>query len=315
MKFSAKLPGQHRKDRRTTDEVKKEKGIGHNAGNWVANLWPEGALEPVKKKITEARNYHATVTFPFGVKSEEDEDGGTSVIAGIGILPAAMIKEYGDKMRAFKQELEPLIEAFYQNAQGWVDWAANEHNGTFDPRNYPGCSKDESTGTWVVDAAEFRKVMSKKFGMRSEPLPVPDAEQFTASVSELLGTDADSVNLRVADATVGAQRELMRRLIDPVSHMAHTLAGKACPCSACGGRQSKSGNFKDSLVTNVRDVANLASKLNIAGDPAVDAFAKEMQALATVNVDDLREKGKSAVKAQVAENAQALLAKLSHYKI
>jgi len=204
MRFSAGLPGQHRKDKKTTSEVKASKGLGANAGKWITDLYPDGALDAVKSKQGEARAYHDKVTFPFGCRSD-DTEGATPAIAGIGILPAAMILEYGDKMRQFAGEINFLVDEFLANPQQWVDWAIAEHNGTFEPKNYPGCLRD-SAGVIQFDADTFRKEMKKRFYLRSEPLPVPDAEQFSANVTALLGTDAETVNLRVRDAGIEAQR-------------------------------------------------------------------------------------------------------------
>jgi hypothetical protein len=277
MRLSMGLPGEHRQDPELTGEVKQSHSLGRAAGNWIKTLYPPEALAPIKKLDNEARAYHATVTLPFD--------------AGIGILPAGLIAEHGDKMRQFKGERDHLVEShFLANYSQWVDWARGQHNGTFDPDLYPG-------------AAELRG----KFYFRTEPLPVPDIEHFTGTVASLLGTDLESVNLRVRDAELEAQRELLRRIMAPVDAMAKKLAespkdGKASPV------------FRDSLVGNVREIAALAPKLNLAGDAQIDAWCKDIaNALGKSDPDALRKDGK--LRAAVAADAAAMLKRLSGYTI
>jgi len=302
MRFSAGLPGQHRGDKKTTMEVKVSKGLGQNAGKWVKDLYPDGALDSLKQKQNEARKYHDTVTLPFGVKSADaGDDDKTPAIAGIGILPATLIMEYGEKMRGFKAETEALLESgFLADPQKWIDWARAEHNGTFEPANYPGCTESG------FDAEAFRSAMRKKVYLRTEPLPVPDAEHFSAMVGSLLGTDVESVNIRVRDSAVEAARELMRRLIEPVRAMAVKLAeapkdGKDSPI------------FRDTLVGNLQDIAALAPKLNLTGDAQIDAFASEVAALARYSPDALRTSG--ATRAEAARKADEITRKMAAYKL
>lgn len=304
MRFSLGLPGQHRKDKKTTQKVKQSEGLGENAGKWITDLYPEGALDAVKKKQTEARSYHNKVTFPFGCRSDDDE-AGTPAISGIGILPACMIMEYNDTMRRFRGEMERLADDFLSNPQQWVDWAVKEHNGTFDPKNYPGRTKDE-LGNVQFDPEEYRKVMRKKFYLRSEPLPVPDAEQFSANVSALLGTDIESVNIRVADSGKEAQRELMRRLMEPVRAMAAKLVEEPKP-------GKKDVVYRDTLIENIKEIADLAPKLNLFGDAQIDAFIAEVASLGNFSPDDLRKD--KALRSQAGKEADAIAKKMAGYKL
>lgn len=305
MRLSAALPGQNRKDPRTTAEVQTEKHLGNQSGNWVQRLYPEGALDAIKKKLGEARTYHLKVTFPFG-GSPEEEEGGTDPIRGIGILPAGMITEYSETMKQMAGELAALTEnTFLADPAQWINWARQQHNGTFNPKNYPGCSLD-GNGEVVFDTETFKAAMRKRIYLRAEPLPVPDAEQFSTAVSALLGTDIESVNMRVRDAGVEAQRELMRRLIEPVQAMATKLAEQP-------KGEAKDIRFKDTLVENIAEIVELAPKLNLGGDPQIDIFAKEMAKLIQVSPETLR-KDKD-IRKSVQADAAAMLEKLSGYKL
>jgi hypothetical protein len=148
--------------------------------------------------------------------------------------------------------------------------------------------------------------MRKKFYLRTEPLPVPNAEHFTAAVTSLLGVDVDSVTARVRDAEVEARRELVRRLIDPVRAMAAKLAeapkgDKDCPV------------FRDTLIGNVQDIVRLAPALNIAGDAQIDAFVAEIEGLTRYAPGTLRKDG--AIRSEAAAKAAATLKRLSGYSL
>ena len=123
-------------------------------------------------------------------------------------------------------------------------------------------------------------------------------------MSALLGVDAEGVNIRVQDAMIEAQRELMRRMIEPVRAMASKLA-----------EQPKDGKgdicFRDSLIGNVQDIAELVPKLNIAGDAAIDSFAAEMLKLARYSPKTLRDD--KATRAEAPKLAAATMQRLSGY--
>lgn len=276
MRLSAGLPGKNRTDKALTSKVKTQEAMGSHSGRWVKERFPQWALEPLEKLVNEARGYHAKVTLPFD--------------NGIGILPAALVVEYGDEMRAYKAKFQGLVEThFVPRYDEMIDWARAEHNGTFSPEDYPGIDE-----------------MVECFKFRTEPLPVPDAGHFEAAMTSLLGVDAEGVNIRVADAMQEAQKELMRRLIEPVSAMAKKL--KEAP------KEGKEDIiFRDTLVDNVKEIAVLAPKLNIAGDAQIDAFVAEMAAITKYSAESLRES--KVTRNEVADRADAIAKKMAAYRI
>lgn len=286
MRFSAGCPGEERQDLRVTADVKRDKALGQDAGKWEKRLYPKRALAGVKSKIAEARKYHDAVTLPFD--------------NGVGILPAALIMEYGDRMRQFKGEVENLVNAeFLADPEQWVQWAKKEHNGTFEPQHYPGCHLDAS-GQIVFDADLFRSAMRKKFYVRTEPLPIPNAEHFTATVASLLGTDLESVDLRVRDAAIEGQREVFRRLLEPVKHMAEVLS-------------KDSPRIFKTMLGSIREICKLAPKLNLAGDAELDRLIAEVESLTRYSDEVLKDS--SVTRDEARKAAEALVKKLSGYTI
>ncbi len=276
MTISTGLPGESHTDQKFSDEVKQEKHLGQKSGAWVKAKYPEWALKPIKKIRDKAKDYHDAVTLPYA--------------KGIGILPAALIVEYGDRMRDFTAQFKNMAETHFKPKYGEViQWAKENHNGTFDPADYP----------------DVEEVM-KKFHLRTEPLPVPDAGHFEETIKSLLGVDAESVSLRVQDAMLEGERELMRRLIAPVKAMATRLAEEPKEGHA-------SPRFNASLVGNVRQIVELAPKLNIMGDPAIDGFVADMRSLTIFTPEHLRKSGET--RKAVAEDAAVILKRLEGYKL
>jgi hypothetical protein len=305
MRFTQTCVGTGKTDRALTAEVQAEKHMTEDSGDWRKRRWPKDALKPITSKIGEAKAYHDRVTLPFGVKSDEAKSKGAHPIAGMGILPASLISEYGDKLNRFSGELEKLVQDFVADPWRWVQWAMKAHNGTFDPDLYPGCSRDAS-GNVTLDEAVFRAEMTKEFGIHWEPMPIPASCQFNDTLKTLLGDMAQAVDVRVADAELEAKRELMRRLIKPVQAMADKLMEEP--------KGDKTDIiFRDTLVQNIRDIVSLAPKLNITGDKAIDGFVAEVEKLTRYTPDTLR--SDKATRSEAQKQAVETLKRLSGYQL
>lgn len=268
MRLSIGSPGTQRTDRATSAQVKTSHHLGQNSGKWVKELYPPHAMAEIRKLDGAASKYHNAVTLPFDT--------------GCGILPAALIMEYGAKMREFKGKREVLINLFAGHYPEFIEWAKVEHNGTFDAAEYPPISE-----------------VLEKFYFKTEPIPVPDSCHFESTVTSLLGVDAESVTQRVRDASLEAQKELLRRMIEPVAHMARTLA-KDAP------------KIFDTLTLNILDISKLVPKLNLAGDEQLNQFADEMKDLASYKREDLK---KDMFKLEARKVAENMLARLEGYKL
>lgn len=308
MRLSISLPGEQRQDPELSSSVKTEHNLGAQAGRWIKQLYPPEALAGIKKLDNEARGFHSALTLPYDT--------------GIGILPAALIMEYGDRMRELQNKRSVLIEEFLSAPEKWVDWAITQHNGTFDPEQYAGCRKLEPGEVtpqsveavlvgrdYVVDKEEWNKRMRKKFGFTAEPSPVPASDHFCNTVASLLGTDTASVDQRVQNAEVEAQRELLRRMLAPVAAMAAKLAEE--PKVKPDGSKAEDIVFRDSLVGNLQEIARLAPAMNLACDPEIDKLVQEIEGLARYTPKVLRDD--KATRAEVQKQADALAKKMSAY--
>jgi hypothetical protein len=270
VKFSVSMPGKARKDKVLTASVKAKENLGADAGKWLKQLWPDIALEPLEKVANEARTYHYDHTLPWG------DDG-------FRILPTLAHTEYTNTMRKFRHEFEEQTENhFLARYEEWVEWARQQHNGTFNADNYK------------VDK------LRKAFGMSAEFTPIPCASDFRVALSdEELAAMTASLDSRVADAVKDAHAELWQRLVAPLQAMADKL-------------RDPKAIFRDSLVGNLAEITKLIPMLNIQNDENLSTFAAEVETtLATLKPQELREDTKARDEAQ--RKAAEMLAKMQAY--
>lgn len=171
----------------------------HDAGRYSKLLVDKAALDPITKQTGKIRDYHYTVTLPWGDNGDR-------------LLPAKQYMEYTKAMRDFRAEAERLTRAFVADYPRLVA-AAKAHLGTmYDANDYPSSSE-------IMD----------RFGVAVEFLPVPDAKDFRvdlgkAQVQEIRAQILDSVKERQA----AAGRECWTRLQVVVANL-HTMMAKDKP--------------------------------------------------------------------------------------
>ena len=223
------------------------------------------------------------------------------------ILPGPLVMEYGDRMRDFRRQLDALLEVFKAKYGAAVEWAKNQQNGQFVASDY---ALDDQGN---VDPAQLDE-LCKEFTLQCEPMPVPDSDHFSNVMRELLGVDAESVDARVVNAMHDSQVELMRRMIAPVKAMAVKLAEPVQIKTNKKGEQYEKGpTFRDTLVENIVAIADLVPKMNLAGDPQLDEFAREMKGLTNYSPTVLRDD--KATREEGAKAAKAMLERLEGYKL
>ena len=193
-RFSAGMPGEARQDKKMTEEVKADKGMGKDAGRWVKRLYPAEALEAIRKVVGEARTKHYELTLPW-------DD------SGYRILPTTTYLDYTQAMRKFHQEFDAAKAEFEAKWDSWVAWAKVEHNGSFNPANYD------------------RNKAIRMFKFATDFNPVPEGGDFRV---QLQGDDVETMKKeldeRMTETLAIAQAELWERLATPVRAMVDRLS-------------------------------------------------------------------------------------------
>jgi hypothetical protein len=270
VKLSLSLPGNSRKDVNLTDEVKLRHSLGQKAGRWLKQLYPDEAFDPLAEITNEVRTWHYKRTLAY------DE--------GVRLLPTAIHMDYTAKMREFRRSFEGRRDTFLARMDEWIAWARKEHNGTFNPDDYPGEEKVRDKFAFVVAYD-----------------PIPASDHFTQTISDMLGSEAAAIDNRVQLAVAEAHRELWGRLIAPVQAMVERLS-------------KEDAKFRDSLVSNIEEIVALVPSLNMSGDPKLEAFRNEIGAILTFwKPQELRDS--AVARKKVADKAADILARMSGYSL
>lgn len=241
-----------KKDRATSEEVVASKNAkSKNAASvYNALLGDCKELAEVSRFVTKARTNHMKLTLPWN-------DGGTR------LLPTKAVLTYSDFINETQQEFDTLVANFINKYPTLRAAASFELGDLFDADNYPEQSE-------VV----------KKFGMRCEFTPVPDAGDFRLDVDVEVMQFMEKQYGAVMDRRLAqAQQDLWERLHAQLTQMADRL-------QVIDGKPNV---FRDSLVENANDLVDMLALLNPTNDAELEnARVKLKMALSGIDADTLR---------------------------
>lgn len=195
---------------------------------------------------------------------------------GERILPAAGYMKWAGGIRQFKQEIDTLADKFAGEFEALKVADKDALNGLYRDRDYP----DDVRGC---------------FAIRSTVRPLPLAGDFRVSLSSTeIELIRGEIERDTQKAVADASQEVWGRLYRVVSHVAEVLQGKDNP------------RVFDSLIGNVKELADLLPSLNLGCDPNLEAIGTEIKAkLAGVDTEELRGKDAGAVRARADVAAEA----------
>lgn len=270
VKLSITMPGVSRKDRDLTNDVLRERRMEPKSARVLKELYPDHALDPINKHCTMARDWHESHSLPWLDK-------------GVRILPSSHYVDYTDKMRGFRHAFEDHADMFVARRSEWVKWAMQAHNGAFREQDYPEAD-----------------ILRSKFSFHTDLRPVPSGNDFRVQFSkEEMEAIQERMDVQVGEAVEAAQKDLWRRLGEPVRNLAVRM------------RQEKY-KVHDSIIGNIRDIVALIPVLNLTGDYHLERIREDIETtLAVIDPEHLR-KDKSA-RPLVAEAAEAILNRMSGY--
>lgn len=233
-------------DRKVTDEVIKSKGAAADAGRFNKLLIEASRLEKLGSLVSQARHAHYRYTKPWC-----DE--------GMRILPNALHQKFADEFRRIKREFHIAADEFCRDYPDYVKERKRALNGLFNAADYP-------------DPKEIRS----RFQLDTKTFPVPDAGDFRSDVldhdtiEDIKRELAETNNQVLADAT----RHSIDQITRIVGHMAEKLNDYKPGKSAKGKKKTF---FTDSLVENVRELADLLPAFNLTNDPKMDQIAARIK--------------------------------------
>lgn len=204
---------------------------------------------------------------------------------GWRILPSAHYEEYTKNMRQWKDKyLDKARNHFMSRLNEWESWARQKHNGTFNPADY------------------IATKLERKFYFDLTFNPVPNSGDFRVQLTDDdLDIIKSATDARVDQAVHDAHKQLWTRLLDPVKHLADKLS-------------DPKAKFHDSITSNIQEIVQLAPKLDLLNDQALQQAIQQIKdQLANLKPDTLRTD--TATRTQAASQARAILDRLSGYQL
>lgn len=267
-------------DREVSDETaERHKADARDSGRYTKQLVSKKALHHVGSHISAARRAHRLLTLPW-------DDLGTRILSNRGYIG------YTEQMRLRTQAVNAAAHEFCANYEQYINEAKTRLGSMFQQDDYPS----------VAD-------IQRRFFVDIEIKPVPEAGDFRAQLSD------DSVKAIVRDIETrtearlqAAVNDVFERIADVTGKMVERL--RAYKPSEGGGRPENT--FKDSLVYNIQELADLIPALNITQDPRLDALQQRLlNDLAGQSPDLLRDDDR--LRAKTADAAEKILKKVQGF--
>lgn len=268
-----------RLDRSVTEDVRVRHNAAPDSGRYNKRLVARDALEKITTLISSARAEHYRMTQPW-------------IDQGARLLPSALYIDYSNRFRDLKNDFDVAADDFARDYPQHVKDAKKRLNGMFDPSDYP-------------DPADIRS----RFNLGVNVTPCPDAEDFRISIAQEHYDDMKAeLEQRLTQAVDDSMSDTVNRILETVGHMAERLRAYEP-----GGKSKKpEGQFRDSLVENVRDLARLLPAFNMTGNNRIADIANRIETqLCAKDAKRLRES--EADRNEVATAAETILADVKDF--
>lgn len=263
-----------KRDKAITREICNLKGAENNAVRANKSLLGDHihGVQTAERAVRQAVNDR---TLPW-------MDNGTRILKGSAFM--AFTEAMAEPVREFDTAVDGFIAGYPE-----IMWEARKRLGdAFCASDFPAQPR-----------------LKERFGVKLTYLPVPSTEDFRVTLSD---DEIAAVRRNAEEALRGtvndAVRSLLDRLQEPVQRLSTRL--RLFRKSAGGKVQHP---FRDTLVENVRAIAQLAPSLNLMDDPRIAELCAEIEQHLTVyDPDQLR--GSQRLRESVADKADDILRRM-----
>lgn len=266
-------------DRKVTKEINDAKGAAADAGRYNKRLLAKDALSAIATISGQARDTWRARTVPWF-------DDGSRILSTLGHAA------FAEEMRKLREAWDVKVNSFCSAYPTLVEEAEGQLNGLFNAADYPDPS-----------------IIHSKFAFEVRFLPVPQADDFRAQVSDdQAKMIRDDIERSINEVMTSAVQHSYERITKVVQHMSERLT----EYKPSKGNKPAEGVFRDSLVENVRELVGLLPSLNIMNDPHLDEIARRMsRELCRNDASILRDSER--IRNEVTASAAAILADVSDY--
>ena len=216
-----------------------------DAGRYSKQLISRKFLSKVGSKLRVARDTHRILTLPW-------DDEGTRILSAQGYM------HYTQQMRTCRLGVEAARDSFLAEYPEYIKAAKLTLGTMFNKDDYP--SVGSAQGKVFIDV---------------EIKPIPEAGDFRTKLADgTIKAIAKDIEQRTNARIKAAVDDVFQRVYDAVGRMAKRLSTYE-PSSA---EDNARNTFRDSLVYNVVELADLLPSLNITDDQRLTDLAKRLKA-------------------------------------
>lgn len=271
-------------------EVSEEVSESHRAdlkqaGRYSKRLVANHYMRGISSAANLARQTHRILTLPW-------TDDGTRILAIRGFT------HYTEQMRLRRLACEKAFDDFCD--AGNVD-------------NYKKEAKIRLGTMYNADEYPSSGEMRKKFHFRVEMDKVPMANDFRNVkpkdlTAEQVDAIAKDIEARGEERLNKAMKDVFQRVYDVTSKMSEKLRDYK---PSADGKASEN-RFRDTLITNALELAELLPSLNVTDDPKITELHKQLkEELGEHSPEILRDDAKARV--ATAKRAEAIMAKIQKF--
>lgn len=207
-------------------------------------------------------------------------------------MPTTLYLEYAAQMQEYRLKFEEAVAKFIKEYPKTMQEAKAELGAMFKEADYPHPNLIKGFYSWELTI-----------------LPFPDARDFRVDVDEKHMVDIKGDLEKQIQATYAkALASTAERITETVQRMSERLKAYKPP----KGEKKAEHPFKDSLVENVRELADLLPAFNLTNDKKLTAIIDRVKKeLCPTNPDLLREDDK--LRKKVAKSADEVLAAVADF--
>ena len=236
-------------DKRISGEVADKYAVESDAGRYNKHLMPKWATA-----------YHTLM----GLLGEVRTKGYLMTLAwddeGWRVLPVANYFAFTAWFRDAKVRYEAALAEFLAGYVDLVGEITAKRSKMVEGGDYPPVSE-----------------VARRFGLSVDFKPIPSGGDFRVALADdEIRSIAASTEQRVKAAWEGAKIDAVQRLYKAAAHMHERLA-------------NPNGIFRDTLVEGTRELCEVMARLNPDGDPVIDGFREQLEALTIHDPATLRE--------------------------
>jgi Protein of unknown function (DUF3150) len=263
-------------DKKATADFNRRHHAAQDAGRYNKHLIQAERLKTLNSLVNKARELHYRFTKPW------NDEG------GLRILPNTLHAKFADEFRVLQRDFDEAADDFARDYPKYVEEQRVRLNGLFDPTDYPR-------------ARDIRD----KFKLRTRVYPVPETDDFRSGTLD--EATLEDIKREIAEAHKDAEKTMTADTVKQIVEVVGKMSDKLKAYN--GGEEKRKGEersfFANSLVGNVRQLAEMLPHFNLNNDKKLDAVIKRInKELCVEDAETLREN--ADVRASVQKSAEEI---------